>query len=451
MRGALGFRRGYWLALFAIMAGLLVVAPAGADPGDLRRQRLQGMQLTDVRRAAVPVLLSSSGTTTRRRPRATRSGWTAMSDQVTNAGGPTLSGNIISQLQLVAQPRPRARRLFCTGPGLTGAGTLLNPWKGATSCQLPYGTTHQQPQLRPLQPDRRRLQRRTEPDRPGDVHLVRPVRQDADPHHVQQGAGRTATRPPRARRSQLYTPTITTQLSVQRDRRGRHGARHRPDHVRLDAADGERHGHLQALHRQPVHEPLDDPVAQPDRDVYTGGTVPPSQDVTFPAVGNFWFQATFSGDAADGIDGPVSSACTSEPLTVGRREDLDHAERDEPGRRRRTPSPSTVQGNDGTGFENVSGAVVNFSIAAGGVGTLTPTSCTTGANGTCTVTDNSSTAGTDVVTAHDERHGRRRHAHARDRRRRTGAPARRRSSGSAPRSRSRPTRRTRSASRTPSR
>jgi hypothetical protein len=46
----------------------------------------------------------------------------------------------------------------------------------------------------------------------------------------------------------------------------------------------------------------------------TNGIVPDSNVWTPNAAGNFWFQATYSGDANN--TGPVSSACTSEPITV---------------------------------------------------------------------------------------------------------------------------------------
>jgi hypothetical protein len=60
-----------------------------------------------------------------------------------------------------------------------------------------------------------------------------------------------------------------------------------------------------------------------------------------------------------------------------------------------------VDVNPGTGFVSApAGTLINFSIAAGGVGTLTPTSCTTvGTTGSCSVTDTSSTVGVDVVSA----------------------------------------------------
>ena len=50
----------------------------------------------------------------------------------------------------------------------------------------------------------------------------------------------------------------------------------------------------------------------------TNGSVPDSTAVTFTTAGNFWFQATYSGDTGTGGRniGPVSSACTSEPITT---------------------------------------------------------------------------------------------------------------------------------------
>ena len=46
----------------------------------------------------------------------------------------------------------------------------------------------------------------------------------------------------------------------------------------------------------------------------TNGVVGPSDVWTPLAAGNFWFQATYSGDASNA--GPVKSVCTSEPITV---------------------------------------------------------------------------------------------------------------------------------------
>src|SRR4029077_21046988 len=45
------------------------------------------------------------------------------------------------------------------------------------------------------------------------------------------------------------------------------------------------------------------------------GAVPNSADVTFPAAGNFWWTAAYSGDTNNGT---ATSACASEPLTVGK-------------------------------------------------------------------------------------------------------------------------------------
>src|SRR5262249_49943479 len=120
-----------------------------------------------------------------------------------------------------------------------------------------------------------------------------------------------------------------------------------------------------------------------------GSPIPNSPDVTFLTAGKFWFQASYTGDPNNGIAGPVVSPCTSEPLTV-----VDAKISISPNGVNAVGTPHVftahVQTNDGTGFTDATGATVNFSIAGGGVGALTPTSCVTGAGGTCTVTDNSS-------------------------------------------------------------
>jgi hypothetical protein len=196
-----------------------------------------------------------------------------------------------------------------------------------------------------------------------------------------------------------YTPTITTQLSASGIGVG--DTVHDTAKITFDATPPTVTGTVTyKLYTDSACEHLSTTPSLNQTVSYSGGTVPDSMPVTFPAVGNFWFQATFSGDPPDAVSGPVSSPCTSEPLTV------------EDAKISITPNgvnpigathtfTVTVQGttqNDAN-FHNVSGAVVNFTIAAGGVGTLTPASCTTGANGTCTITDNSASAGTDVVTA----------------------------------------------------
>ena len=113
------------------------------------------------------------------------------------------------------------------------------------------------------------------------------------------------------------------------------------------------------------------------------------------AAGKYSFQATYLGDATyNGSTG----AC--EPLTV-----VDANIQIAPTATNRVGFPHTftahVNVNDGTGFANApNGTVINFSVAAGGVGTLSSSFCTTsGGTGSCSVTDNSSTPGKDVVTA----------------------------------------------------
>jgi LPXTG-motif cell wall-anchored protein len=49
--------------------------------------------------------------------------------------------------------------------------------------------------------------------------------------------------------------------------------------------------------------------------VVNNGLVGPSDLWTPAAAGNFWFQATYSGDGAN--LGPIKSGCETEPITVG--------------------------------------------------------------------------------------------------------------------------------------
>ena len=113
------------------------------------------------------------------------------------------------------------------------------------------------------------------------------------------------------------------------------------------------------------------------------------------AAGKYSFQATYLGDATyNGSTG----AC--EPLTV-----VDANIQITPTATNRVGFAHTftahVNVNDGNGFANApNGTVINFSVAAGGVGTLSSSFCTTsGGTGSCSVNDNSSTPGKDVVTA----------------------------------------------------
>jgi hypothetical protein len=58
-----------------------------------------------------------------------------LSDQVHSFGGDVNSGNILGALQLIFS----GPTVTCVGG--TGAGTMASPYTGATSCQLPFGTS----------------------------------------------------------------------------------------------------------------------------------------------------------------------------------------------------------------------------------------------------------------------------------------------------------------------
>src|SRR5215217_6835735 len=58
-----------------------------------------------------------------------------LTDIVHSAGGDVDSGNIFSTLKLVA-----TGGATCSGAGISGAGTIANPYTGATSCTLPFNS-----------------------------------------------------------------------------------------------------------------------------------------------------------------------------------------------------------------------------------------------------------------------------------------------------------------------
>ena len=75
----------------------------------------------------------------------------------------------------------------------------------------------------------------------------------------------------------------------------------------------DRHGHLQALQRQPLRHA----GRRPDPALEHGHVLDAArlEAYTFNTAGTFYFVATYSGD--NNNIGPVNSGCTAEPLVVG--------------------------------------------------------------------------------------------------------------------------------------
>src|SRR6516164_4357976 len=67
---------------------------------------------------------------------------TGLADTVHAAGGDVSSGNIFGSLKLVnaTPPSNPLGQPTCSGIGLTGTGTLADPWQGADLCTLPFGS-----------------------------------------------------------------------------------------------------------------------------------------------------------------------------------------------------------------------------------------------------------------------------------------------------------------------
>ena len=92
--------------------------------------------------------------------------------------------------------------------------------------------------------------------------------------------------------------------------------RNSPRHLgaeRCWALDGDRHGRLQLLHQQHLH---DGPVAVNTVTVPTSGTVPNSSAATFNSVGTYYWQAVYSGDANNNGASSPCTATNNEQLTV---------------------------------------------------------------------------------------------------------------------------------------
>jgi hypothetical protein len=100
----------------------------------------------------------------------------------------------------------------------------------------------------------------------------------------------------------------------------------------------------------------------PASNTVVNGVAPDSNTYTFNNAGNFWFQATYSGDSNN--TGPVKSVCTSEPITISPNTPVPHS----------TPVVQVKDTFSVTGLTNgATGSLV--------VGVFTNSACTTRAAG----------------------------------------------------------------------
>jgi LPXTG-motif cell wall-anchored protein len=107
----------------------------------------------------------------------------------------------------------------------------------------------------------------------------------------------------------IATPSVTTKLSADAVQVGTSVT----DQATLVGATSDAGGNVSyAVFDN--NECSGDPVADLGTKTVTDGAVGPSDPWSAGPAGDFWFQATYSGD--DTNAGPVTSPCTSEPITV---------------------------------------------------------------------------------------------------------------------------------------
>jgi uncharacterized repeat protein (TIGR01451 family) len=242
-------------------------------------------------------------------------------DVVSAASGTVPSGNILSSLKLVFTPSPGSPGApTCTGPGSSGVGTLASPFVGATQCTLPFGANVASLPFSfyTIQPADFGLPGHGLSDQItftwSDLCDKTPSPGSCNPvdENDAQAPSSTAVK--------QYNPTITTQLSASTIPVG--GSVHDTAAITYDTAPPASpvvSGTVTyKVYTDNTCTTLSTTPAVNQTVAYTRppGTVPDSSTFTFTQAGNYWFQATFSGDPAHGVAGPVSSPCTSEPLVV---------------------------------------------------------------------------------------------------------------------------------------
>jgi hypothetical protein len=221
-------------------------------------------------------------------------------DTVHSAGGDVLSGNIFNSLKLDSG----GSTATCNG---VGAGTAGNPWHGATSCTLPFGsrinvqsTSHYTVQAGDYDLPNHKL---TDSALLGWHDLCNDPadtgNSNCNPNPPPNGAASSAI--------VHAVVTVTTKLSP--------GASVAAGTTVTDQAT--LHGSISDATGTVKYSVYSDDACQMlvqdlGTKTVTAGIVGPS-DPFAATAGNFWFQAVYSGDATH-LGG--SSPCTSEPLTV---------------------------------------------------------------------------------------------------------------------------------------
>jgi hypothetical protein len=338
------------------------------------------------------------------------------------------SGNILSLVPIVVSPSSTGQVPTCAGVGMTGSGTLADPYIGATTCDVPAANNNTSG---------------------GASITANPINEGTGqpipgvPYHTfytvlgsdytlnashsltdsvtygyndlcdVSGTGGSCNPVTDATASAIsqttvkqFTPSVNTQLSADTIQAG--GKVHDSATLSLDPSSPPPPGFGGTV----TYSIFTDNACKndagitgfPDTESVTNGVAHDSVDATFPSTGHFWFQASYSGDSANGISGPVVSVCTSEPLTVvDARISISASGVNKVG----APHTFTVliESDPGTGtYGPVSGVTVSPSIVGTGsivtgAGAGTCTTGTTGADGKCTVVVTSNSTGSATVNA----------------------------------------------------
>jgi hypothetical protein len=240
------------------------------------------------------------------------------SDMVFNAGGPTNSGEILPLLHLVFSPATGPGAPTCVGG--SGAGTTASPYLGATQCTVPYaGSISTAPGFDfgwytstaadfALDPVNHKLTDQL-------TFLWQDLCDKTPSPDTCSGQTVNKIQQPASTTLVQYKPTINTVIVPAG-----------PITIGTTAHDT---ATITFDHTPPVvsgtvtyilysHNDCTNQVQDltPVSNGYTGGAVPNSKDFQFNTAGTFYFVATFSGDAAHGVAGPVNSGCAAEPLVV---------------------------------------------------------------------------------------------------------------------------------------
>ncbi len=244
-----------------------------------------------------------------------------VNDTVTSAGGPVASGNILPGLSLLFnQPPITGTPASPTCTGGSGLGTVASPYVNATSCSVPFGANITSENFSwytvtgaDFALSGNRLHDQVDYNWTDQCDVTpTPATCDGAPDTSDNQATSSTI-------VEQFTPTITTTIVPASPIVVGQSA-HDTAQIALSPNSPPPPGFSGSvtykLFTNNACTTLSTTPALNSTVAVTGGVVPPSPTVVFPNAGNFWFQATYSGDTADGISGPVTSTCTDEPLVV---------------------------------------------------------------------------------------------------------------------------------------